>query len=483
MRVLTLVPPSSQTKNVVRDLVYGCWCKGKRIAKTKFPPIYLLLISTILKNEGHKVTLIDAASEGISIEELKKIVLKKRIEAVIMLTATMTFNEDVSILSELKKSNPAMFTILYGQHVTSFPKQSLKNEAVDFIVKKEPDYIIRNLINSLDNNRSFKNIKGIGFKQNRKIIVNRDAPFIKNLDELPFPDRTICPDVEYFNPLAKRDPYTTVITSRGCSGKCTFCTSPYFYGGVYRFRSAENVVEELKLIASQGYKEVLFRDETFTVHRKRTKKICNLIIKNKLDLTWVCNARVGTIDKETMKLMKKAGCHKLKFGVESGSQKILDNIQKGIRLEWIMKNFMDAYKVGLDTHAHLILGAPGETKETINQTIDFIKKLKADTVTVGILTPYPGSKLFDEIARMDKSILKNCTSHDLSKLHTKSFYNELICDLSKEFLEKSVKRVYKSFYLRLWYILWKLKKINSFEEFKTVLRAGITTILFSVSGD
>ncbi len=478
MKILVLSPFSKSTKNVVRDLIYGCWCTGERIGGTKFPPLNLLYIATVLKEDGHRVELLDAGNDRKAFDDLKMLINEYKV--VIISTSSMTFNEDAAILSDLKKKNKKLLTMIFGSHPTFMPKYCLFKDSIDIIIRREPEFIIREVIKRIEKGgEDWKKIKGIGYRENGEIVINDFYPFMNNLDNLPFPDRTMLrKGIEYFNPVVKNIPYTTMITSRGCPGQCVFCTVPPFYGNKNRCRSAESVIEELKLIQRQGYKEVFFRDETFTFYKKRNIRICKSMVEENISLSWVCNARVGTVDKEMMLLMKKAGCHMIRLGVESGVQEILDNINKGINLEMTRMTFKWAHEVGMDIHAHLMLGCPGETKETIRQTIEFVKKIDPTTATFGICTPYPGTKLFQQVARNYPQI-KDGSSCDLNKIHTRAFFNETFTQLTRKELEKSVQKAYRSFYLRPSYILAWLKRINSFNELKRVFLAGIKVFSFS----
>lgn len=478
MKVLILNPFTKITGNVVRDLIYGCWCQGKRIGGTKFPPLNLVYVATVLKENACRVELLDAAANRKVFDDLKRRINEYKV--VIMTTSMMTFNEDVSILADLKKKNNNLITMIFGSHPTFMPKYCLSKDPIDIIVRREPEFIIRDVIERIEKGgEDWKKIKGIGYRENGEIFINDFYPFMDNLDDLSFPDRTMLPEgIDYFNPVVKKVPYTTMITSRGCPGQCVFCTVPSFYGNKTRCRSVESVMEELKLIQQQGYKEVFFRDETFTFYKKRNIRICEKMIEEKMGLNWICNARVGTVDKEMMLLMKKAGCHMIKLGVESGVQKILDNINKGIELEMTRKTFKWAHEVRMDIHAHLMLGCPGETKETIRQTICFVKKINPTTVTFGICTPYPGTKLFRQVAENYPEI-EDGSSCDLNKIHTKAFFNETFTSLTKKELEKSVHKAYRSFYLRPFYILAWLRRINSLSELKRVFLAGINVFRFS----
>ncbi|OGM01749.1 B12-binding domain-containing radical SAM protein [Candidatus Woesearchaeota archaeon RBG_13_36_6] len=474
MRVLVLNPLSRSTKNIVRDLIYGCWCKGKRIGGAKAPPLSLLYVATVLKEDGFDIGFADAMAEQ------KESFNIKDYDFVIISTSTMSFNEDAQYLGELKKENPRLKTIVFGSHPTFMPEYCLSKKSVDFIVRKEPEFIIRDLLRSIKKKRDLTKVKGIGYREGKRVRINEFYPFIKNLDELPIPDRSLLPkDVDYFNPIIKRMPYTTAMTSRGCPGVCTFCNVPDFYGGSFRSRSAESVIEEIKQIVGMGYREIWFRDETFTVYKKRNNAIYDYIIKNNIDVTWICNARVGTVNKEEMKIMKKAGCHMIKFGVESGVQRILDNVKKNIDVRETKKVFKNANEVGVDTHAHVMLGMPGETRETIKATINFIKEINPTTATFGICTPYAGTPLFKDVSKKDSSI-KDGSSIDLKKLHTTGYFNKYFTELTPEELERYVRLAYRKFYFRPSYVLKWLTKLDSMDQFKRVLLAGTNVFSFSI---
>lgn len=481
MKAVLLIPPSKHSKNVARDLVYGCWCKGKRIAGIQFPPVSQLIVVTTLIKYGHECDLLDAAALNLTKEEtINKI---SNYDFVIMLTSTMTINEDAEFLTFIKNKNSKVKTIVYGAHPTFMPRYTLCKQGIDFIVQREPEYIIRDLIACLkEGDDSYRAIKGIGYKVGDEIAINEPYPFIENLDALPIPDRTLLlKTIDYFNPIVKRMPFTTMFTSRGCPGRCTYCTSPPFYGTTYRARSAESVIEELEIVHKQGYKEVFFRDEMFTTDKDRVVKICEGILQKNLDITWIASTRVGVIDEELISLMKRAGCHMLRFGVESGSQEILNNVKKGVKVEQIESDFELTHKYYMDTHAHCMVGMPGETENSLRQTLKFIKKIDPTIVSFGVCTPYPGTKLFDLVVEKHPEI-GDGSDCDLAKLHTQSFYNEVYTDLSTEQLNAWIKKIYWEFYFRPTYLFRWLGRVNSLSEFKRLSLAASQVIDFVFTG-
>lgn len=482
MKVLILNPQSKFAKNVVRDVIYGCWCKGKRIGGGTVPPLGLLMVATVLKARGNSVRFLDAPAEAKNIDQIAEII--NDYQAVIILTSTMTVNEDAGVLSRLKETRPSLITIVFGSHPTSRPKDTLDKAGIDIIIMGEPEFIVADLLAALDKgDDSWREVKGIGYKQDTEYKLNERYPLIENLDELPFVDRGMLPkNAAYFNPIVKKTPYTVMVTSRGCLGQCTYCTIPFFYDSRIRYRSTQNVIEELRNIQEEGYREVYFRDENFAFSRERVKEISSGILDNKLNISWLCNARIGILDRESISLMKKAGCHLIKFGVESGVQEILDRAKKGIRISQTRETFLWANETGIDTHAHVMLGMPGEDRNTIEATIKFIEEIRPTTVSYGICTPYPGSLLFKEVESRYPGI-KDGSAVDLSTLHTRCFFNECFTSLKQGQLEKSVRHAYLRFYMKLPYILSSLKRIKNMDDLKRYFIAGLKIFDFSLRGE
>lgn len=479
MRVIVMNPPSKKP-GAIRDLVYGCWCKGRRIGGAKAPPLALLSIATILKEEGHIVKLLDAPAERKSLEGVKNMI--RDFDVAITSTSENSFDEDSGAFLEFKKENESLITIVFGSDPTFMPDYVLELNSFDIVVRGEPEFIIRDIVNEFENeDDSWKKVRGIGYRDNGKIHLNDRYPLIENLDVLPIPDRKMLPkNVDYFNPLIKRLPYTTMITSRGCSGTCNFCVSPAFYGKKIRSMSVERVIQELEIIESMGYKEVFFRDETFDFYKKRTVEICSEIIKRNINLTWICNSRVGKTDKDTMALMKKAGCHYIKLGVESGVQEVLNNIKKGITTAQTRNTFKIAHEVGLDTHAHIMLGCPGDSSRTINQTIEFVKEIDPSSATFGIFFPCVGTEIYKQLKRDHQEL------DDVEKLSSacwSGYFNYIFTGMSRDNLEKTMRYAYLKFYIRPSFILMWLKKIKSIEDIKRISIAAGNVFLFGANFD
>ena len=484
MKTLVLNPLNKSTKNIVRDVLYGCWCKGRRIGGATVPPHSLLFCASYLKHSGLAVDFIDAINEFKKPKDIEKIV--DGYDFLVSSTSSMSFYEDAAYLKSLKESNNRLRTIVFGSHPTFMPKKTLMHPGIDIIIKGEPEKALSQIISYISaGNEKWKELKGVGFKDdNGSPRVTQGSEYTEDLDSLPCIDTSFIPkNMNYFNPIVKRMPYMTMVTSRGCPGRCLFCTAPFFYGSKLRLQSASRVLDEMSYLRKNGFKEIYFRDETFTADYRRLKDICYGIISKKLDITWLCNARSGTVDAHLARLMKRSGCHTVKLGVESGVQEILDKSNKGITVESTRDTVRYLKEAGINVHAHVMLGMPGETRETIEETIAFICKMDPFTASFGICTPYPGTPLFSMVQREaekrgDSIDIEN--ELNLQRLHTDALYNEMFTELDRHDLENSVRSAYKRFYLKPSSFI---KYIKEFKNISRRIRAGFNVVLFTIKGD
>ena len=480
--VLMLIPGDGvNKKNTIRDLIYGCWCNGRRVGGMQMPPINHLYAATTLKEDGHKVDFIDGQVEFSRYQKLDEENFAG-VDFLLMLSSSNSYKDDLKTARHVKSKNRRVRVLFFGSHPTFKPESCLAENAIDYVVIREPEMTIRELVRRVIGGASLNNLGGCGYKRNGKPVVN---PFNDHFDmnQLPIPDWSLMPkNADYFNPVVKRMPFATMQTSRGCPAKCIFCTSPFFYGHDIRVRSAENVLKEIRYLTNLGYKEIFFRDETFTAYKQRNQKICEGILDEKIDVTWIANGRVDMIDRESVEFMKKAGCHMLKFGVETGDDQMLINLKKGATVEQAREAFRICHEAGMDTHAHMVFGGPGETLETIKNTLAFIKEIDPTTASFGILTPYPGTGHFKMVQEKFPEIMDG-TEADMEKLHTTAYYSHALCDLNHAQLQRAISRAYRTFYFRPSYFLKWLRKIDSLEEFFRLLIAGSNIFTFGITGE
>jgi anaerobic magnesium-protoporphyrin IX monomethyl ester cyclase len=476
-RVILLNPPSKNKEVIIRDNLYGCFIKGK--AHYLWPPMHLAQLASVLEEANVECCIIDAVAERLGPKQAFQKIMGFKPDFIIIISATSTFAYDSEYVGEIKKRFKQLKSIFIGTHMVTHSQEVLDSGVVDFIILGEPEFVVRDLIVSFPDMKKLKKTPGLLFMHNGKTINTGFAPPIENLDDMPFPSRHLIPNNEYFNPLVKNTPYTTITTSRGCPFQCIYCVAGIVYGKRFRAKSSGRVVDEIEYcIKKYGIKEFFFRDETFTMNKQRVFEICKLIKSKKIKISWICASRVNTIDREMMAAMKDAGCHLIKFGVESGNQKILDTLKKGITLKQTRDVFQWANELGVDTVAHFMIGSPGETEKTIEDTIRFSKEIKPTYASFNITTIYPGTEMWEMYKH--KIMKKSFSMYDIEKIHENAMYNNLYTKLSRKRIEKAYQRAYLSFYLRPGYIINRIIRQSSPRELIRSIKAGYHIILYSL---
>jgi anaerobic magnesium-protoporphyrin IX monomethyl ester cyclase len=433
------------------------------------PPLGILyLAASIKKFSNHEVKVIDTQVEELGYSDLKERIRRYDPDVIGMTTLTFTLIDVIKLCRIIKKINPKIKIILGGPHVNIYPDETMQTKEVDFIILNEGEEIIVELLDNIDNP---KDIKGIVYRDGDKVVHTEGRPFIKDLDKIPFPDRTATPFKKYSSLLAKQTPITTMITSRGCPYKCIFCDRPHL-GKMFRARSAKNVVDEMQECEQMGIKEIFIYDDTFTIDRQRVIDICAEIHRRELKVKWDIRARVNTVDKELLKIMKKAGCQRIHYGVEAGNPEILKVLKKGITKDQVRTAFKLTRKEGIDTLAYFMIGSPRETKETILESIEFAKELKPDYVHFTITTPFPATELFS--LGLKEGIIARDYWAEYAKNPTQDFIPPLwVENLSKKELVNLLNHAYKEFYTRPIYILQRVLKVRSLGEFRRKMKAGL----------
>lgn len=436
-------------------------------------PLFLAYAAAILEKENLDVELIDCRPTYISIKDLLKRITND-VGLIIIQTSTPSIDMDLETAKIIKEKFPNVKIVLVGSHPTVLDKEiMLANEHIDIIARGEYDYTIRDIAKNVQENKSLKSILGITFREQGNIMRTMDRPLIQNIDDLPFPARHFLPVEKYFEPLFIGRPTLRLISSRGCPFRCTYCLWPQvMYGRGFRGRDPKKVVDEIEYIKNKfKIKEYYFDDDTFTVNPERVKTICDEIVNRGINLPFDCLGRVDTINREMLESMKKAGCIIIRYGVESGNQGILDRCHKMITLDQMRKAFKLTHEIGIQTHATVMFGLPGETRETIKETIDFVLELEPDYVQFAIATPYPGTEFYKEAEKEGWLIAKKWTDFD-------PIHNSVIeyPNLSKKEIEEAVITAYKKFYLRSKYILKRVKNIKSIGQIGQFLKGGVNLL-------
>ena len=336
--------------------------------------------------------LLDAPPHYISGEQT--IEIAKDYEFLVLFTSTPGFPGDIRLARAIKAANPKIKIAFVGPHVSVLPEKSLREcSAIDFVVRKEFDFAVVDYAKG----KPLAEIPGVSFLKDGQVVHNPDSPQIQDLDALPHVTDVYKRDLDVtrYNVPFLLHPYVSLYTTRGCPAQCTFCLWPQTLSGhPWRKRSTDDVAAEMAKVKSYWpeVKEFFFDDDTFNIQKARTIELCAKL--KPLGLTWSCTSRVTT-DFETLKAMKEAGCRLLIVGYESGDQQILKNIKKGATIERARQFTKDCHKLGLVVHGDFIMGLPGETHETINNTIKFAKELDVETIQVSVAHAYPGTELYD----------------------------------------------------------------------------------------
>jgi len=439
-----------------------------------YPPMGLMYVASYaLEAFGSRfqVRVLDAQVEGMDDRGVEEFLKREKPDVVGITCMTFLMINALRVARIVKKINPKTFVLMGGVHPTIYPEEVVSQPEIDGVVIGEGEVAFSELLDALSKRKSLSGIKGVGYKENGRILINSGTPFIQDLDSLPIPDRELVPYKKYYNLLGTgKEIMTGLLTSRGCPHNCIFCTSKD--GRVCRMRSSENVVKEIEMCVAKGITDFNVIDDTYTINRKRILSIADLIIKKDLKITMDINARVDQVDQEMLDKLAQAGCNRIRFGVESGNPEVLKNLRKGITLDQVREAFKMAKKTGLITFAYFMLGSPGESVKEVKQSIRLAKEIDPDFVQFLITTPFPASELYD--LGLDKGILK----HDYWRKFSMSPDNGFIPqwwteNFSPQELEKWQKKAHLSFYYRPKYVWNQLKKVRSIKELKRKAQAGL----------
>ncbi len=443
------------------------------------PPLGILYIAAYVEQyTKHEVRVIDAQVEELSYKKLQKRLEKTDFDIVGITVMTFTLIDVRKTVELIKKTKPEAKIILGGPHASIYPYETHKVFHADFVVIGEGETVFTKILQNLNNINELKKIHGLLFEhENGKVQLNKKLSYITEgeLNNLPFPSRHLTPYKKYSSILAKRTPITTLFTSRGCPYSCSFCNRPQM-GKNFRALSPERVVKEIENCLELGIHEFLIYDDTFTIKKDRVKKICKLVVEKQLDIGFDIRARVDTIDEEMLILLQKAGCRGIHYGIEAGTEKILKVLKKGINLNKAKEIFLLTKKHNIQTLAYFMIGSPEETREDINETFIYLKKLNPDFIHLTILTPFPATEIY----------IKGLMDGQIKKDHWKEFAlnpNDNFVPphwdqfFTKDELEELIVKGYKDFYTRPSYIIKSIFKIKSLGELKRKVKAGLKVFL------
>lgn len=452
--------------------VYGPYEKAENV----LPPLGLASLAAVVREAGRDVAIVDAVAEALSIDEAARRVRDMSPRFVGITAATVAIENAALLASRIKETQPETTILIGGPHVTAVPEKTLGLfESLDAAVIGEGERTLPALLEAIEGGADLGAVEGIAFRRDGSVTLTSRRPFIDDLDTLPMPAYDLLPDLSrFYRPAAhnfKRLPSSSMITSRGCPGRCVFCDLKVF-GHRCRRHSIAYVMRIVHYLTKEfGIRDLRIPDDTFVISKKDVLGFCAEIIREKVDISWSCQARVNYVDRDLLRAMRRAGCWQVDYGIESGSQKILDALKKGITREQALDALRWTKEAGIQAKGYFMLGSPGETLETIQETIRFAREAHLDSFQVSFFTPFPGSPIYGEIAR------HGVLDEDWGRM---SIWNPVFVPhgMTKSRLVKASQDALRSFYLRPRTIARYFLRIRSIRGFLDVTKSGLIVMRY-----
>ena len=441
------------------------------------PPLGIGYLAAVTEQNGISCRILDANILRMGLAQVIENIVADAPKIICISVNLYSYQITLRLIDRVKKKFPNIIILVGGPTPSSNPANMMKACKVDAVIVGEGEGTIDEIIKNYKNNTSlFDGVKGTIFQQGSKVIINEPRDFIKDIDGLPFPAYHLFPDLKLYKSRARKKPSAPLLTSRGCPFGCIYCSKDVFKR-VCRMRSAENVIKEVDmLVKDYKVKQIDILDDNFTMNKKRTEEILDLLIKRDYDLYINLQSGVRTemIDQNIIDKMKKAKVFKIPFGVESGDEEMLKRIKKQLDLKRVLEVTKMAKKAGLTVYGFFMIGLPGDTHKSMQKTIDFAIRMNPNIANFCITIPFPGTELYDMIKKDGKFLV------DMENGINAGFYaNEVFYEMEgmdKELVLKYYKKAMKSFYLRPSKILELLLSVRHFEEFRWLLNTGIAMI-------
>ncbi|MBE8539487.1 B12-binding domain-containing radical SAM protein [Geoglobus acetivorans] len=437
--MITLINPSSDVET--------------RKIRFSTPPLGLAYLASSLREAGFRVGIIDNMVENLGFEEL---VGRLGNSLIVGITSTTpTFKSALRYAEVIKKAIPEAFVILGGVHASFMPVKALKSGNVDAVCVGEGEKTMVEVAERIEKSKSLEGVRGLYYREGSRIVFWGERPFSENLDEIPFPAYDLLP-MDRYSVVGMKLEHFPVVTSRGCPFGCIYCATSAFMGTRFRNKSARYVLDELEWLGEKfGARNIAISDDTFTLNRKRVQEICRGIRERGLDINWSCSSRVDTVNREILEEMRKSGCDLIYYGVESANENVLRFYRKKIDMSKVKRAVDVTKKAGIAVVASFILGAPMETREDCMRTINYAIKLNPDYAQFSLLTPYPGTELYDMAEKSGWILTKDFDRYTAAKPVLKNFH------LSPDELKNLLSYAYRRFYLRPSYLIRKVLEGNA----------------------
>jgi len=469
MKVLLLNPPRTQPlgSNV------PSWVEFDTGA---YPPLGVLYLAAVARQWADcDVSVIDAHTSRLTYPQLAERLRNEKPDVVGISALSFSFLDVIASARLVKQILPETHVCIGGPHAHLYPRDTLQVGVADTGVVGEGEYAFAELLKTLERTGQPAEIPGLAFLRDNQFVLTPPQT-IEDLDALPFPDRSLLPVNDYHSALARSSPITTMMSSRGCPCKCIFCDRPAM-GKRFRARSAVSVVQEMTRCVELGIREIFFYDDTFTINRSRVIEICELLRDAGLDVAWDIRARIDTVDRELLKRLRDAGCCRIHYGIEAGTERIQKLLRKNVDLDQARNVLRWTRDAGITSLAYFMIGNPTETRQEIETTLHFARKLKPDFIHLSVTTPFPGTELY--FMAIQQGIVQGDPWQTFAENPTPDFLPPLWLEkLNRAELMDLLKRGYRGFYLRPAYIARSIFKIRTPSEFLRKARAGLG-LLFS----
>lgn len=468
-KVILINPPSGM---YIRD--DRCQVPVKGLSSGLRTPLDLAYMAAMLESEGFDCLIRDYPAEDKTWQDFRRELTNNHFDILIISVTTPTLYLDLRACALAKEINPYILTIAKGAHFVTEDMEVMQSvDSLDIAIRQEYELAIQ----EIGQNKPLEEIRGITYRNKGVIKKNPDRPYLENLDILPYPARHLLNNHLYTRPDTG-EMMTSIQTNRGCPARCVYCLVRTVSGGKIVSRSPQSIVNEMEACKNNfGIRNFYFRADTFTWNKDWMIEVCNLIAERKLDVQWVCNSRVDTIDEERLKWLKKAGCWMIGFGVESGDQEILDKIKKGTRLEQAIAAIELCRKFGIKTYLFWVLGLPWESKGTIQNTQKFAKKIRGDFAEFHIAYPFPGTEFY--YMGLENNLFKkdDLYNGDVKEGIVRSF------SLSKKRLRYYQKRITRRYYLSPSRLISLLKDVHSAKTLINYLKKGFGVLSNTLEED
>jgi radical SAM superfamily enzyme YgiQ (UPF0313 family) len=444
--------------------------KYRDLSLGHYPPLGLMYLAAYLeKHSTHRAEIIDTEIDGLDVPALTNRLLREKPGAVGFYTTSFNIHLVHATVLALKRAGVTAPVILGGPHVDLFPEETAALEGVAYAAPGEGEATLAELLDVIEKGGNLSDVRGVCYTSGGKVIVNPPRPMLEKLDDLPLPARRLTKFDRYYSVIGREKVSTTLMTSRGCPFRCNFCFVQY--GGRYRTRSADSIITEIEDCLGLGINEFFFFDEIFTADRRRVLEFCAAVERRGLKIIFDIRSRADTIDEEMLLALKRAGCVRIQYGIESGTDEILLAMNKKITLEQARKAVAATKKAGIGVLLDFMIGYPGETREQIRRTVAFARELNPTFVQFGITTLFPGTRIYDDALRGGTlkedfwrrtardprgPIVPPCASDRFDRLQ----------------LERILREAYLSFYFRPVYILKRLAELRSWVALRRQLKAG-----------